>query len=73
MHPYLTGVMAQAHIEDLHREAARHRLAAAARAGRTGPVTAWRSTVTDAIAGLRRAMTPTPARACAPQSECCPA
>lgn len=73
MHPYLTGAMAQAHIEDLHRDAARHRLIAEARAGRTGPVTAWRSTVSDAIASLRRAIMPAPARACAAPPVCCPA
>ena len=74
MHPYLTGAMTQVHMEDLHREAARHRLAAQAQAGRTKPATAWRATVADAVAAARRLMMPAPASArCVPDPVCCPA
>ena len=34
MDPYIAQALAQAHVDDLHREAARRRLARSARAGR---------------------------------------
>jgi hypothetical protein len=74
MHPYMTGIMAQAHMEDLHAEAARNRLIAQARAGRPEPVASWWSRVGHAIAGARRAVGPAPAAAPrVPQATCCPA
>lgn len=68
MHPYLTGVFAEAHIKDLHQDAARHRLAAEARAAQLGAVPVWRHA---AAAALRRALTPIRVRRAQPV--CCPA
>jgi hypothetical protein len=69
MHPFLTADMARTHIDDLHRDAEQHRLAAQARAGRTHAVLAgWREAVASATARARRAVAPA-----TPQPVCCPA
>lgn len=69
MHPYLAGAMAQAHIEDLHAEAARFRLAAEARAAHPAPVHAWWSRQVSAFQRVLAARVQTRA----PQPVCCPA
>jgi hypothetical protein len=76
MHPYLSGLMAEAHREDLLREADQHRLVAQARAARPRhAMTEWQAAL--GRVGERVRLLATPARAtgvrCAPEPVCCPA
>ena len=67
MNPYVTGLMVQAHNDDLLADAARHRLLAEAVAGgppRAGLLTRLRETA-------RRLTQPVPAPD--PRAACCPA
>ena len=70
MHPFLTADMARTHMDDLHRDAQRHRLAAQARPGGTHATLArWRGAVASATARARQVVSP----ATSPQPVCCPA
>lgn len=76
MHPYLSGLMAEAHREDLLREANQHRLLMQARSARPrGGLTQWQAAVAQASEKVRLLAKPAPAAsvACAPQPACCPA
>lgn len=75
MHPYLTGLMAEAHREDLLREAAQYRLVARALAARsTHTQTHWRTALAHLGAKARLLAKPAPAAVvgCSPQPVCCP-
>jgi len=73
MHPYLSGLMAEAHREDLLREAHQRRLVMHARA--TGTQVQWRTALAQlgAKVGLLAKPAPVAAVGCAPQPVCCPA
>ena len=76
MHPYLSGLMAEAHREDLLREAHQHRLVMQAREARPRRRLAqWQAVVTQAGEKVRLLAKPAPAASlvCAPQPVCCPA
>lgn len=76
MHPYLTGLMAEAHREDLRREADQHRLVAQARAARRRHgLVQWQAALAQAgeKVHLLAKPAPAPAAGCAPQPVCCPA
>ena len=76
MHPYLSGLMAEAHREDLLREADQHRLVMQARAARPRPGLAeWQAALAQAGEKVRLLAKRAPAAAvvCAPQPVCCPA
>lgn len=75
MHPYLSGLMAEAHREDLLREADQRRLVRHARAARPRHALAqWQAAVAQAGERVRLLARPAPAAAvgCAPQPVCCP-
>jgi len=76
MHPYLSGLMADAHRQDLLREADQHRLVAQARSARPHRALApWQAAVAQVGERVRLLAKPAPAAAvgCAPQPVCCPA
>ena len=76
MHPYLSGLMAEAHREELLREAEQHRLVIQARTARPRRGLAqWREALAQAGERVRLLARPAPAAAvgCAPQPACCPA
>ena len=76
MHPYLSGLMAEAHREDLLREADQHRLVMQARAARPrSGLTQWQAAVAQVGEKVRLLTKPAPtvSVACAPQPVCCPA
>jgi hypothetical protein len=76
MHPHLTGLMAEAHRQDLLREADQHRLAVQARAARPRrALLPWKDAVVDLGQKVRLFAKPSPVAAvgCAPQPSCCPA
>lgn len=76
MHPYLSGLMGEAHREDLLREADQHRLVMQARGARPRHgLTLWQAAVAQVGEKVRLLAKPAPAAtvACAPQSVCCPA
>ena len=76
MHPYLSGLMAEAHREDLLREADQHRLVTQASAARPRRGLAqWQAALAQAGEKVRLLATPRPAAAagCLPQPVCCPA
>lgn len=76
MHPYLTGLMVEDHLEDLHREADQHRLVRQAREARPRrALPQWRGALTQVGERVRLLTKPAPAApvGCAPQPVCCPA
>ena len=76
MHPYLSGLMAEAHREDLLREAEQQRLVMQARAARPRHGLAqWQAAVAQVGEKIRLLAKPAPAAsaACASQPVCCPA
>ena len=74
MHPYLTGLMAEAHREDPLREADQHRLVMQARVRRPRRGLAqWEAAVAQVGARVRLAARPAAVAGCAPQPACCPA
>jgi hypothetical protein len=76
MHPYLSGLMAEAHREDLLREADQHRLVMQARAARPRHGLAqWQAALAQVGNKVRLLAKPAPAAsvAYAPQPVCCPA
>ena len=76
MHPYLSGLMAEAHREDLLREADQHRLVTRARAARPRRGLAqWQAALAQAGEKVRLLAKSAPAAVagCAPQPVCCPA
>jgi hypothetical protein len=74
MHPYLTGLMAQAHQEDLRQDAERHRLVAQARAAHPRPgLTLWQTALGQVGEKVRLLAKPAPVAARGSQPVCCPA
>ena len=75
MHPYLSGLMAEAHREDLLRDADQHRLVLQARAARPRRMlTDWQTAVAQLNEKVRLLVKPAPAVVgCAPKPVCCPA
>ncbi len=75
MHPYLSGLMAEARREDLLREADRHRLVTLARTGQPSALAQWRAAMAQVADRVRLLARPAPAAVvgCAPQPVCCPA
>ncbi|KGN37639.1 hypothetical protein [Knoellia aerolata] len=68
MHPYVTGLMAQAHRDDLLADAARHRLLAEAAAAGGRPRAALLTRLRETVGRLTR-----PVPAPEPSAACCPA
>lgn len=76
MHPYLSGLTAEAHREDLLRDADQHRLITQARSARPRRgLTPWQAVVSQLGQKVRLLATPRHAAVsgCAPQPACCPA
>lgn len=76
MHPYLSGLMAEAHRQDLLREAEQHRLVLQTRAARPRRGLAqWQAAVEQLGEKVRLLAKPAPVAVtgCAPQPSCCPA
>ena len=76
MHPFVSGLMADAHREELLRQADQHRLVVQARAVRPRRGSApWQAAVSQVAEKLRVLAKPAPAAiaGCAPQPACCPA
>ncbi|SDP40673.1 hypothetical protein SAMN04489867_2347 [Pedococcus dokdonensis] len=75
MHPLVSGLMADAHREDLLREAEQHRLVRQARGVSKQRLTQWQASVTQIADKVRLLAKPAPAAVagCAPQPVCCPA
>ena len=74
MHPYLTGLMAEAHREDLLREADQHRLAMQGRAARPRRgLVLWQAALAQVGDRVRLLARPAAFGGCAPQPACCPA
>ena len=76
MHPYLTGLMAETHREDLLREAEQHRLVMAARAARPRrSLPQWKGALAQVGGKVRLLARPAPIATvgCTTQQACCPA
>ena len=76
MHPYLSGLMAEAHREDLLREAVQHRLVMQARSARSHRAPAqWQAAVArvNEWVGLLAKPAPAAVVGCAPLPVCCAA
>ena len=75
MHPYLSVLMAEAHREDLLREADQHRLVAHTRSAQPSRLARWETAVARVGDRVRLPVKPAPAAVvgCAPPPVCCPA